>query len=82
MRRVMPKPAIGFAPSPRILLKRASLSSWKPVRNPAQELLEFLENLDASNVFVNFDPANMILYGAGDPIDAVNVRAITSVTFM
>ena len=25
------------------------------------------------NVQVNFDPANMVLYGAGDPIDAVNV---------
>lgn len=37
----------------------------------AQELLEFLQNLGASNVFINFDPANMILYGAGDPIEAI-----------
>ena len=37
----------------------------------ASELLEFLDDLDTPNVFVNFDPANMILYGAGDPIDAI-----------
>jgi sugar phosphate isomerase/epimerase len=37
----------------------------------AGELLEFLDDLDTPNVFVNFDPANMILYGAGDPIDAI-----------
>src|SRR5688500_4834126 len=40
----------------------------------ADELLTFLEDLrgaGATNVFVNFDPANMILYGAGDPIAAV-----------
>jgi sugar phosphate isomerase/epimerase len=36
----------------------------------AGELLAFLNDLDTPNVFVNFDPANMILYGAGDPIDA------------
>lgn len=40
-------------------------------QEPAGELLEFLTDLDTPNVFVNFDPANMILYGAGDPIDAI-----------
>lgn len=37
----------------------------------AEELLEFLHELSAPNVHINFDPANMILYGAGDPIDAI-----------
>jgi L-ribulose-5-phosphate 3-epimerase len=37
----------------------------------APELLQFLNDLSRKNVFVNFDPANMILYGAGDPIEAV-----------
>jgi len=37
----------------------------------ADALLEFLHALSAPNVHVNFDPANMILYGAGDPIDAI-----------
>jgi sugar phosphate isomerase/epimerase len=38
---------------------------------PASELLQFLNDLPTRNVGVNFDPANMILYGAGDPIDAI-----------
>jgi sugar phosphate isomerase/epimerase len=37
----------------------------------APELLQFLNDLRARNVGVNFDPANMILYGAGDPIQAI-----------
>lgn len=41
----------------------------------ADELLEFLNELDVPNVFVNFDPANMILYGAGDPIEAIRTLA-------
>ncbi len=40
-------------------------------QEPAAELLAFLQSLAAPNVAINFDPANMILYGAGDPIDAV-----------
>ena len=37
----------------------------------ADELLEFLHDLNAPTVHINFDPANMILYGAGDPIAAI-----------
>jgi L-ribulose-5-phosphate 3-epimerase len=37
----------------------------------ASELLQFLNDLRCRNVAINFDPANMILYGAGDPIEAV-----------
>jgi L-ribulose-5-phosphate 3-epimerase len=37
----------------------------------AGELLEFLHDLKRDNVFINFDPANMILYGAGEPISAI-----------
>jgi L-ribulose-5-phosphate 3-epimerase len=37
----------------------------------AEELLEFLHDLARDNVFINFDPANMILYGAGEPIPAI-----------
>jgi sugar phosphate isomerase/epimerase len=37
----------------------------------AEELLEFLHDLKRDNVGINFDPANMILYGAGDPIAAI-----------
>jgi sugar phosphate isomerase/epimerase len=37
----------------------------------APELLQFLNDVRSRNVFVNFDPANMLLYGAGDPIEAI-----------
>jgi sugar phosphate isomerase/epimerase len=39
----------------------------------ASELLQFLNDLRCRNVFVNFDPANMLLYGAGDPIEAIGI---------
>lgn len=41
----------------------------------AAELAGFLKTLNHPNVGVNFDPANMILYGKGDPVDAVRVLA-------
>jgi sugar phosphate isomerase/epimerase len=37
----------------------------------ADHLLEFLTDVKRNNLFINFDPANMILYGTGDPIDAL-----------
>src|SRR4051794_36035300 len=39
----------------------------------ASELLQFLNDLNCRNVGVNYDPANMILYGAGDPIEAIKI---------
>lgn len=37
----------------------------------ADALLQFLAAVDRGNLFVNFDPANMILYGSGEPIAAL-----------
>ncbi len=37
----------------------------------AEALLAFLADVDRENLFVNFDPANMILYGSGEPIEAL-----------
>ena len=37
----------------------------------ADGLLQFLDDTGADNLFVNFDPANMILYGTGEPIEAL-----------
>lgn len=37
----------------------------------ADALLAFLGNVKRDNLFVNFDPANMILYGTGQPIEAL-----------
>ncbi len=38
-------------------------------------LLRFLDDADRSNVGVNFDPANMILYGSGQPLAALRILA-------
>ena len=37
----------------------------------ADVLIEFLDEVGRDNLFVNFDPANMILYGCGEPIAAL-----------
>ena len=37
----------------------------------ADHLLDFISDVDRSNLFINFDPANMILYGTGEPIEAL-----------
>jgi L-ribulose-5-phosphate 3-epimerase len=39
----------------------------------AEVLLEFLKDVDRKNLGINFDPANLIMYGSGDPIQAVEV---------
>ena len=39
----------------------------------AASLAEFLEKLQRPNVGVNFDPANMILYDKGNPIEALQI---------
>jgi sugar phosphate isomerase/epimerase len=41
----------------------------------AEDLELFLIQLNRPNVGVNFDPANMILYDRGDPIDALKTLA-------
>ena len=37
----------------------------------ADSLLQFLHDVKRDNLFINFDPANMILYGTGEPIAAL-----------
>ncbi len=37
----------------------------------ADHLLHFISNVQRDNLFINFDPANMILYGTGEPIAAL-----------
>ena len=41
----------------------------------ADTLADFLTVLNRPNVGVNFDPANMILYGKGDPVAAIRTLA-------
>lgn len=42
-------------------------------QEPANILLEFLQAVDRPNLFINFDPANMILYGCGEPLPALEL---------
>ncbi|MBK9167371.1 MAG: sugar phosphate isomerase/epimerase [Bryobacterales bacterium] len=42
-------------------------------QEPAPVLLRFFEDVARENLGINFDPANMIMYGTGDPIEALDV---------
>jgi L-ribulose-5-phosphate 3-epimerase len=42
-------------------------------QEPAEALLAFMAAVGRPNLAVNFDPANMILYGVGSPADAVGL---------
>ena len=44
-------------------------------QEPAATLLQFFEDVQRSNLRINFDPANLILYGSGDPIEALGLLA-------
>jgi sugar phosphate isomerase/epimerase len=44
-------------------------------QEPAKVLVRFIEDVKRANLKINFDPANMILYGTGDPIEALGVLA-------
>lgn len=40
-------------------------------QEPADVLLRFIEDTGCDNLYINFDPANMILYGSGEPLPAL-----------
>ena len=42
-------------------------------QEPASILLRFIGDVGRKNIGVNFDPANMLFYGSGDPIAALEV---------
>ncbi len=42
-------------------------------QEPAEVLLTFLKTVDRTNLAINFDPANMILYGCGEPLPALEI---------
>jgi L-ribulose-5-phosphate 3-epimerase len=41
-------------------------------QEPADALLAFIDDVGRSNLKINFDPANLVLYGMGDPISALH----------
>ncbi len=44
-------------------------------QEPADILLAFFRDVGRENLRINFDPANLILYGSGDPIEALGLLA-------
>jgi sugar phosphate isomerase/epimerase len=42
-------------------------------QEPAANLLQFLRDVDRDNLGINFDPANLILYGFGGPLEALEL---------
>jgi L-ribulose-5-phosphate 3-epimerase len=44
-------------------------------QEPAKVLLRFIADVNRPNLKINFDPANMILYGTGEPVEALEVLA-------
>ncbi len=42
-------------------------------QEPADVLMRFIGDVDRPNLKINFDPANMILYGTGNPIEALHL---------
>ena len=44
-------------------------------QEPAEVLLRFIRDVDRANLRINFDPANLILYGSGEPIAALETLA-------
>jgi L-ribulose-5-phosphate 3-epimerase len=40
-------------------------------QEPVSTLNQFLQDVERENLGINFDPANMILYGSGDPLEAL-----------
>ena len=39
----------------------------------ARVLLRFIRDVGRGNIRVNFDPANMLFYGSGDPVEALEI---------
>jgi len=44
-------------------------------QEPVDVLLQFIQRVGQDNLHVNFDPANMILYGSGEPLPALQTLA-------
>ncbi len=51
------------------------MTAFETGQESAQTLLDVLNELDRPTAGINFDPANMILYGMGDPVVALRLLA-------
>ena len=44
-------------------------------QEPVDLLMAFMDDVQRPNIFINFDPANLILYGIGKPLEALKAVA-------
>jgi sugar phosphate isomerase/epimerase len=44
-------------------------------QEPPAVMLRFLKDVERQNLKINFDPANLIMYGTGDPLEALDLLA-------
>ncbi|MBX3355990.1 MAG: sugar phosphate isomerase/epimerase [Phycisphaeraceae bacterium] len=58
-----------------VFARRHVMVALETGQERAEALVHFLDAVGAANLGVNFDPANMILYGMGDPVDALRLLA-------
>jgi L-ribulose-5-phosphate 3-epimerase len=56
-----------------VLARRDLILVMETGQERAESLMEFIDAVDRDNIRINFDPANMILYGVGDPLQAVEI---------
>jgi sugar phosphate isomerase/epimerase len=42
-------------------------------QEPVDLLMAFMDDVQRPNIFINFDPANLILYGIGEPLEALRM---------
>lgn len=54
-----------------VFAERGVKTALETGQETADTLVDVLSELDRETIGVNFDPANMILYGKGDPVDAL-----------
>jgi sugar phosphate isomerase/epimerase len=57
----------------KYLKKNSQALTLETGQESVQSLLTFMDDVACDNIFINFDPANLILYGIGDPIEALKL---------
>ncbi|MDR2643108.1 MAG: sugar phosphate isomerase/epimerase [Planctomycetaceae bacterium] len=55
------------------LKKNSQALTLETGQESVQLLLMFMDDVACDNIFINFDPANLILYGIGNPIEALKL---------
>jgi sugar phosphate isomerase/epimerase len=55
------------------LAEKEIMLTMETGQEPATHLRQFIHDVGWDTIRVNFDPANMVLYGAGDPVEAIGI---------